>query len=132
MINTVAVFEAIGLTVSQTKTETMLLRTLNQVLPTSPLIVEAAGQRNVQTREFLYLGGDIDANADNIPHVKRRIRLAWTCSDRSKRDLYDMENAPFMLKSRLLMTEEMGTGVSPGLSAWSTSLNSERHTTTSC
>ena len=40
----VAVFEAAGLTGSETKTETMLPRTLNQVLPTSQLIVEVAGQ----------------------------------------------------------------------------------------
>ena len=36
-------FEAAGLTVSEKKTETMLL-TLNQVLPTSPLVVEASKQ----------------------------------------------------------------------------------------
>ena len=45
----VAVFEAAGFTVSENKTETMLLRTLNQVLPISPLVVEAAGQRYMQT-----------------------------------------------------------------------------------
>ena len=36
---------AVGLTVSKTKTEIMLLCTLNQVLPTSLLVVEAAGHR---------------------------------------------------------------------------------------
>ena len=41
----VTVFEAAGLTVSEKKTETMLLRTPNQAIRTSPLVVEVAGQR---------------------------------------------------------------------------------------
>ena len=41
----VTVFEAAGLTVSEKETETMLLRTPNQAIRTSPLVVEAAGQR---------------------------------------------------------------------------------------
>ena len=41
----VTVFEAGGITVSEIKTETMLLQTLNQALRTSPLAIEAAGQR---------------------------------------------------------------------------------------
>ena len=41
----VTVFEAAGLTVSEEKTETMLLRTPDQAHRTSPLVIEAAGQR---------------------------------------------------------------------------------------
>ena len=87
----------------------MLLRTLNQVLPTSPLVVEATGQRYMQTMQFLYQGGIVVANADIMPQIKRRIRLAWACYDCFKRELYDMEDAPFMLKVRLLKTEVMET-----------------------
>ena len=47
----VTVFEAAGLTVSENKTETMLLRTLNQMLEISPLVVEAAGQRYI---DYIY------------------------------------------------------------------------------
>ena len=105
----VTVIEAAGITVSGEKTETMLLCTLNQVLPTSPLVVEAAGQRNKQRMQFLYLGGLIDANADITPEIKRRTLLAWACYGRFKRELYDMEDAPFMLKVRILKTEVMDT-----------------------
>ena len=63
MIVVVTVFEAAGLTVSE-KTETMLLRTPDQAPRTSPLVIEAAGQRYTQTTQFLYLGGLIDASAD--------------------------------------------------------------------
>ena len=43
----VTIFEAAGLTVSEKKTETMLLRTPDQPPRTSPLVIEAAGQRYV-------------------------------------------------------------------------------------
>ena len=51
----VNVFEAAGLTVSEKNTETMPLRTPNQTPLTSPLVIEAAGQRHKQTVHFLYL-----------------------------------------------------------------------------
>ena len=41
----VTVFESAGLTVSETKKETTLPRTLNKVLPAPPLVIVAAGQR---------------------------------------------------------------------------------------
>ena len=105
----VTVFDAAGLTVSEKKTETMLLRTPNQALRTSPLVIEAAGQRYRQTMQFLYLGGLVNASADIIPEIKRRIQLAWVCYNRFKRELYDMEAAPFALKVRMLKAEVMET-----------------------
>ena len=105
----VTVFEAAGLTVSEKKTETIVAATLSQVHPTSPLVVEAAGQRNTQAMKFVYLGGLIDANADIMPNIKRWIRLTWACYDRFKRELYVMEDAPFTFKVRLLKTEVMAT-----------------------
>ena len=44
--------------------------------------------------QFLYLGGVVDPNADIMPEIKRRIRLAWACYDRFKRELYDMDDVP--------------------------------------
>ena len=49
----------------------MLLRTPNQAIRTSPLVVEAAGQRYIQTMQFLYLGGLVDASADIMPDSER-------------------------------------------------------------
>ena len=98
----VTVFEAAGLTVSEKKTEKMLLGTPNQPIRTSPLVVEAVGQRYMQTMRFLYLGGLVDASADIMPEVKRRILLAWACYNRFKRELYDMEDALFTLQARML------------------------------
>ena len=104
----VTVFEAAGLTVSE-KTETMLLRTPDQAPCASPLVIEAAGQRYRQTTQFLYLGGLIDTGADIMPEIKRRVRLAWACYSRFKRELHDMEAAPFALKLRMLKAEVMET-----------------------
>ena len=57
----------------------------------------------------MYLGGLIDASTDNMPEIKRRVRLTWACYSRFKRELYDMEAAPFALKLRMLKAEVMET-----------------------
>ena len=96
MTVTATIFEAAGLAGTENKTKTMLLRTLNQVAPTSPIGIEPAGQRYLQTMQFLYLGGIIDANTDIMPLIKPWIRLGWAYYDCFKREPYDMEDAPFM------------------------------------
>ena len=48
----VTVFKAAALTVSETKTENMLLRTQNQAPHTSPPVIEAAGQSYRQNMRF--------------------------------------------------------------------------------
>ena len=103
----VTVFEAAGLTVSEKKTEFILLRTPDQASCTSPLVIEATGQRYRQTAQFLYLGGFIDTSTDIMPEIKRWVRLAWACYSRLKKELYAMEDAPFGLKLRMLKTEEI-------------------------
>ena len=101
----VTVFKAEGPTVSEKKTDSMLLRTPNQAPCTSPLVIEAAGQRYRQTTQLWYLGGLIDASADIMPDIKQRVRLAWACYNRFKRELYDLEAAPFALKLHMLKAE---------------------------
>ena len=59
--------------------------------------------------QSLYLGGLVDASANIVLEIKRRIRLAWACYNRLKRELYDMEDAPFTLKMRMLQAEVMET-----------------------
>ena len=62
----VTVFIAVGLTVSEKKTEIMLLWTPNQTSRTSPIVIEAAGQRYRRATQFLHLGGLVNASADII------------------------------------------------------------------
>ena len=40
-----------------------------------------------------------------MPEIKRRVRLAWACYSRFKRELHDLEAAPFTPKVRLLKAE---------------------------
>ena len=105
----VTVFEAVGLTVSEKETETILLRTPNQALQISPLVNEAAEQRYRLTMQFLCLGGLGVASAVIMPETTQRIRLAWACYNTFKRELYDMEDAPFTLKVRMPKAKVMET-----------------------
>ena len=72
---------AFGLTVSGAKTEIMCLRAKGMPESTTTFSVEAAGQVYNQTGEVLYLGGNVNHNADLSIEVDRRIRNAW-CSFR--------------------------------------------------
>ena len=71
----VTVFKAAGLTMSENKTDTMLLKTPDQTTLTPQLVIEAASQRYKQTTQFVYLGGVFHENADLSLEIDRRIRL---------------------------------------------------------
>ena len=72
---------AFGLTISEAKTEIMCLCARGMPESTAIFSVEAAGQVYYQTNEFVYLGGNVNHNADLSAEVDRRIRNAW-CSFR--------------------------------------------------
>ena len=57
----------------------------------------------------MYLGGPVNASTDIMPEIKRRVRLAWAYYSRFKRELYDMDAAPFTLNVRMLKAEVMET-----------------------
>ena len=73
----VVVCAAFGLTVSEAKTEIIRLRTKGMLESTATFSVEAAGQVYNQTKEFVYLGGNVNHNADLSIEVNRLIRNAW-------------------------------------------------------
>ena len=101
----VAVFEATGLTVSETKTETTFLRTPGQTSLASPLVIEAAAERYRQTTQFLHLGGVIHERAELSLEIERPIRLMWACLKRLGAELHDMATAPLSLKVRMQRAE---------------------------
>ena len=89
-----SVFEAIiGLTVSETKTETMPLRTPDQTTLAPPLITEAAGPMYKLTTQFLCLGGIKYENADFSLESDRQIRLLRACFKRFGPESYDRTTA---------------------------------------
>ena len=105
----VAVFEAAGLAVSKKKTENMLLQRRDLAPRAPPFVIEAAGQRDKQTVQFLYLGGVIDEDADLMVEVKRRVRLMRACYKQFGPELCGMTTARLSLKTRLLKAEATET-----------------------
>ena len=92
----VTVFKAEGLTVSEKKTETMLLRIPDQTSLASLLVIESAGQAYPRKRRPL-------------ARIERRIRLVWACLRRFGPELYDMAAAPLSLKVRMLKADVIET-----------------------
>ena len=76
---------------------------------TATCSVEAARHVYNQTKKFVYLGGNVNHNADLSIEVDRRIRNAW-CSFRNYTlGLYDQPSAPLELKIRMLRAEVLET-----------------------
>ena len=105
----VVVCAAFGLTVSKAKTEIMCLREKGMLESTATFGVEAAGQVYKQMNEFVYLGGNVNHNADLSIEVDRRIHNAWCSFRKYTLELYDQPNAPLELKIRMLRAEVLET-----------------------
>ena len=76
----VIVCATFGLTVSEAKTEIMCLRAKGMPESTATFSVEAAGQVYNQTNEFVYLGGNVNHNANlsikiRPAHTQRMVQL---------------------------------------------------------
>ena len=74
----VVVCAVFGLTVSEAKTAIMCLRAKGMPESIATFSVEAAGQVYNQTNEFVYLGGNINHNADLSIEVDLRVRNTWS------------------------------------------------------
>ena len=105
----VVVCAAFGLTLSETKTEIICLRAKGMPVSTATFSVEAAGQMYNQTNKFVYLGGNVNHNADLSIVVDRRIRNAWCSFRKYTLELYDRLRAPLELKTRMLRAEVLET-----------------------
>ena len=105
----VVVCAAFGLTVSEAKTEIMCLHAKEMPESTATFSVEAAGQVYNQTNEFVYLGGNVNHNADLSTEVDRRIHNAWCSFPKYTLELYDRPSAPLELKVRMLRAEVLET-----------------------
>ena len=105
----VVVCVVFGLTVSEAKTEITCLRAKGMPESTATYGVEAAGQVYKQTNEFVYLGGNVNHDADLSIEVDRRVRNAWCSFWKYTLELYDRPSAPLGLKSRMLRAEILET-----------------------
>ena len=96
---------AFGLIVSKSKTEIMCLRAKGMPESTATFSVEAAGQVYNQTNKFVYLGGNVNQNADLFIEVDQRVRNAWCSLRKYTLELYDRPSAPLELKTRMLRAQ---------------------------
>ena len=104
----VVVCAAFGLTVSEAKTE-IIGGAKGMSESTATFSVEAASQVYNQTNEFVYLGGNVNHNADLSIEVDRRIRNAWCSFRKYTLEDYDRPSAPLELKIRMLRAEVLET-----------------------
>ena len=94
----VVVCAAFGPAVSEAKTEITDLSAKGMLESNATFSVEEAGQVYNQTNEFVYLGGNVNHNADLSIEVDRRIRNAWYSFRKYTLELYDPPSAPLELK----------------------------------
>ena len=109
------VFGAYGLTVSEEKTETLLMRVPEKAqqpgeTPTPPLPalkIAAAGQKYHQVHQFVYLGGLVTEDADTTRYINHRTQIARGCFRKFSTEFFYRPSAPLRLKVRLLKVEAM-------------------------
>ena len=105
----VVVCAAFGLIVSEAKTEIICLHANGMPGSTTIFSVEAAGRVYNQTNEFVYLGGNVNHNADLSIEVDRRIGNARCSSRKYTLELYDRPSAPLELKIWMFRAEVLET-----------------------
>ena len=100
----VEVFVAFGLTISESKTETMCMPIPRA--PATKIVFNATGQQYRQTTSFTYLGGTVTEMPNLSDEIDRRIRAGWMGFKRYKRELYDLPKASLLpLKARMVRSE---------------------------
>ena len=98
----VEVFGAFGLTISESKTETMSMPIPHA--PTTQMIVfNTTGLQYHQTTSFTYLVGAVTETPNLSHEIDRRIRTEWMKFRRYTRGLYDRPKTSLLpIKARML------------------------------
>ena len=96
----VEVFGTFGLTISESKTETLCMPIPRA--PATKILFNAPGQQYRQTTSFTYLGGTVNETPTLSDEIDRRIRAGLMGVKRYKRELYDRPKASLLpLKARM-------------------------------
>ena len=97
-------FDTFGLTISESKTETMCMPIPRA--PATKIVFNATGQQYRQTTSFTYLGGTVNETSNLSDEIDRRIRAGWMGFKHYKRELYDRPKASLLpLKARMVRSE---------------------------
>ena len=101
MAVSVEVFSTFGLTISESKTETMCMPIPRA--PATKIVFNATGQQYRQTTSFTYLGGTVTETPNLLDEIDQRIRAGWIGFKRYKRELYDRRKESLLpLKARMV------------------------------
>ena len=96
--------ENFGLTISESKTETMCMPIPRA--PPTQIVFNAAGKQYHQTTSFAYLGGAVTKTPNLSDEIDRRILAGWMKFRRYTRELYDRSKASLLhLKARMVKSE---------------------------
>ena len=100
----VEVFGIFGLTISESKTETMCMPIPHA--PATQIVFNATGQQYRQTTSFTYLGGTVTETPNLSDEIYRRIRAGWMNFNRYTWELYDRPRSGLLpLKARMVRPE---------------------------
>ena len=100
----VEVFGTFGLTISESKTETMCMPIPRA--PTTKIVFHATGQQYRQTTSFASFGGTVIETPNLSDDIDRRIRAGWMGFKCYKRELYERPKASLPpLKARMVRSE---------------------------
>ena len=104
MVVFVEVFGPFGLTISESKTETMCMPIPRA--PATKIVFNTTGQQYHQTTSFTYLGGAVIEYPSLSDEIDRQIRTGWMSFKRYARELYDRPKASLLsLKARTVRSE---------------------------
>ena len=100
----VQVFNTFGLTILESKTETMYMSIPRA--PVTKIVFNATGQQYRQTTSFTYLGGTVTKTPNLSDEIDRRIRAGWISFKRYKQELYDRPKVSLLpLKAQMVRSE---------------------------
>ena len=110
------VFGTFGLTISESRTETMCMPIPRP--PVTKIFFNVTGQHHRQTTFFTYLGGTVTETPNLSDEIDRRIRAGWMSFKSYKRELYDRPKASLLpLKARMVRSEVV-KAFSHGCATW--------------
>ena len=131
MMAFVGVFGTFGLTISESKTETIYMPIPRAAA--TRIVFNVTGQRYRQTTSFAYFGGTLTETPNLLDEIDRRIRAGRMSFKRYKRELYDRPKASLLpLKARMVRSEIVET-LLYGCATWTplkryyTELRTSRH-----
>ena len=130
----VEVFGTFGLTISESKTETMCMPIPRA--PATKIVFNATRQQYRQTTSFIHFGGTVTEILNLSDEMDRRIRARWMGFKRYKREMYNHPKASLLPLNARMVRFEVVEAFLYRCATWTplraTTPSSVEHTTACC